>query len=289
MEMCKIKIFKCFILIFLFVVLSGCKSSANHIEDAEMYVKNGDNEKAIQAYTKAINMDPNANLYLYRANLYFTMGWKYYDNAKNDYETVIKIEERNRRDNSHQIIQAKTKLAEIRIKQNADIRLREMILEGVEGISYDGEDIWTTFAIVAQAYAREGLFDIAIRFCSDGLEIKPDDQNLLAIRGFCYRVNEDFNKAIVDYSTAIKYYPNDHELYEGRGNTYSDMNENEKALNDYNIALSLKPNSIYALNNRAIVYLLLDNLDKAIADCNEVLRLDPNNAFAKQILGYIQQ
>ena len=290
------------ILVVCIAIMSSCTSMSKTADDyyaeAEIYKEQGDYEKAIQAYTEVIKRQPDTIYYLTRANMYYEMvnqkfNATYLNNAKSDYEMGIKLAPNTAAGSAlgqEMVKHARTRLSEIKIRQNPNIRSREMVLEGVEGITIQGEEIGTTYSIVALAYAQEKLFDKAINYCTDGLELKPNDQNLLAVRAYCYKEIKKYDKAIADYTTAIELYPNEDGLYEGRGATYLQMeNFDKEALADFNTAIKINPKNIDALNNRGVLYMLNGDFDKAIADCNTVLRMDPNNAGAKKLTAYIQQ
>ena len=276
------------ITLLLVVMSNGCKTASDYYGDGMMYANEGKYEQAIIAYSKAIDKEPDTILYITRANLYYHMvkikfNNDYLNKAKADYEMVIRLEERVRQGNSLRANYARDMVTEIKIRQNPNVRIAQMVLEGVEGLSID-EEIWVTYAKVAMVYAQEKLFRRAIEYCNDGLEIKPDYQNLLATRAHCYIQIKEYNKAIDDYTTAINFNPNDHELYNGRGNVYSMMDDFDKAITEYDIALRINPDHISSLNLRGLAYSFKKDFAKGIADFETVLRLDPNNSLAKQLL-----
>jgi tetratricopeptide (TPR) repeat protein len=58
-------------------------------------------------------------------------------------------------------------------------------------------------------------------------------------RGDAYRVNDQHDKAIADYTRAIVSMPKEPRLYLGRGKSYSSLNETEKAIADFRQAAEL--------------------------------------------------
>ena len=77
-------------------------------------------------------------------------------------------------------------------------------------------------------------------------------------RADAYRVNNEYEKAIADYSRAIEFMPKESRLYLGRGKSYVALNQSEKAIPDFRQAaavadkLHLKRQSEELLNKVAV-------------------------------------
>jgi len=98
--------------------------------------------------------------------------------------------------------------------------------------------------------------------------------------GNAHYENNNFNKAIADYTQAIKLNPHFAEAYYFRGNSYS-LADSDKAIADYTEAIRLNPRYAEAYYNRGWAYCWIEDYDKAIADFEAVLKIEPNNAKAK--------
>jgi tetratricopeptide (TPR) repeat protein len=61
-------------------------------------------------------------------------------------------------------------------------------------------------------------------------------------RADAYRVNNEHEKAITDYTRAIELFPKEPRLYLGRGKSYSAINETEKASADFQKVISMADN-----------------------------------------------
>jgi tetratricopeptide (TPR) repeat protein len=100
--------------------------------------------------------------------------------------------------------------------------------------------------------------------------------------------NNNFDKAIADYTQAIKLNPNFAEAYYFRGNSYS-YNDSDKTIADYTEAIRLNPRYVNAYFSRGNAYFWNKDYDKAIADFEAVLKIEPNNAEARKALENAKQ
>jgi tetratricopeptide (TPR) repeat protein len=122
---------------------------------------------------------------------------------------------------------------------------------------------------------------LALRFVDEAIRLVPDDATAYYYRGLTY-FNNDYDRAIADYSRAIQLNPNFFEAYNDRGNVYMNGKKDyDHAIVDYSSAIRLNPNLAISYNNRGIAYRIKGDYDRAIADYTEAIRLNPNNAMAK--------
>jgi len=103
------------------------------------------------------------------------------------------------------------------------------------------------------------------------------------ISGNAHYKNNNFNKAIADYTEAIKLNPHFAEAYYFRGNSYS-LADSDKAIADWTEATRLNPRYAEAYFNRGRAYFWIEDYDKAIADFETALQIEPNHAEAKKDL-----
>ena len=104
-----------------------------------------------------------------------------------------------------------------------------------------------------------------------------------------YYKNDQYDKAIEDYSKAIAINPNIPEAYNNRGVAYHTSAKLDKAIEDYNKAIALNPNFATAYYNIAGSYSLLgkesvacDSLNKAIEKGYKNLKdIEANTDFDK--------
>jgi tetratricopeptide (TPR) repeat protein len=95
----------------------------------------------------------------------------------------------------------------------------------------------------------------------------------------------EFDKAIVEFSTAIELNPNAAEAYFWRGNVYYNLQKDKEAFVDCNQALNLNPNYVEAYYLRALLYLISEQTDLAIADCSQAIVLQPDYMDAYYLRG----
>jgi tetratricopeptide (TPR) repeat protein len=106
----------------------------------------------------------------------------------------------------------------------------------------------------------------------------------LVARGLLYDDEEEYDKAIADYTEALKLTPNDGATLVLRGNSYDANGAPALAIADYTAAIKLNPDDSSAYFNRATVYEDMGETDKAIADYTKALEIDPDYTEAREAL-----
>jgi len=125
---------------------------------------------------------------------------------------------------------------------------------------------------------------------------EPERNNLVSlggayrIRGTIYVANEDFDRAIKDFSQALSIYPADPALYMARGEAYDKKSEPEKAIADYGSAIEHDPTNVSAYLARGNSYQGSRDYEHAVQDYERVVNLRPSDrqlAIAYVDLGQI--
>lgn len=111
----------------------------------------------------------------------------------------------------------------------------------------------------------------------------------LVMRGLLYDDEEEYEKAIADYTAALKLVPNDHATLVLRGNSHDANGSPQLAIADYTAAIKIAPDDAAAYYNRATVYEELGEKDKAIADYAKALQIDPEYTDAKEALDQLRR
>lgn len=101
----------------------------------------------------------------------------------------------------------------------------------------------------------------------------------LAYRGECYRLMDNWEKALVDFGEALYHLPEDAWTIGSRGETYQEMKRYEEALADFDRALALDEKDDLALTLRGVIYLQMERFEDALADFDRALALDEKNAW----------
>ncbi|MDR0537347.1 MAG: tetratricopeptide repeat protein, partial [Tannerellaceae bacterium] len=117
------------------------------------------------------------------------------------------------------------------------------------------------------------------------IEANPDDAKTYFSRGLFYSMEQEYAKAIADYSKAIELNPDFTNAYYVRGSFYSMEQEYAKAIKDYSKAIELKPDFTDAYYDRGLSYFYLNEYDKAIADYSKAIELNPDFVVAYYFRG----
>ena len=266
------------------------------------YKKKPDYDKAVECFSKAIELQPNFAYAYYERGQIVADIWNKPAEAIPDFEKVLKYDpdshigwfaKGNIEINQNQYdeaINSYTKAKELcpdfdRAYANCGIayyykgNLDKAIAEYTEAIRLEPNDavVYTNRAI---AYYDKGDYNVAIIDCNKALNINPQWVSAYHTRGNAYHAKKDMNKAIADYDEAIRINPKDTKTYNNRGGVYRERNEFDKAIADYSQAIKLDPKYTKAYNNRGNAYCEKGELDKAIADHTEAIRLSPKYADA---------
>lgn len=106
----------------------------------------------------------------------------------------------------------------------------------------------------------------------------------LITRGLLWDDEEEYDKAIADYTEALKLTPNDHATLVLRGNSHDANGSPQLAIADYTAAIKLAPDDAAAYYNRGTVYEELGEKQKAIADYAKAVEIEPDYTDARDAL-----
>ncbi|BCU13437.1 tetratricopeptide repeat protein [Microcystis aeruginosa] len=259
---------------FSFNPVTVAQSSQPNSTTAETYFKQGEDyrnnnqyDKAIAAYTKAIEINPQyAEAYFNRGNVYHDL--KEYDKAIKDYNKAIEINPQyDYAYYNRGIVYSDLKEYDKAIKDyNKAIEINPQNAEAY----YNRGNV----------YLELKEYDKAIKDYNKAIEINPQYAYAYNNRGYVYRELKEYDKAIKDYNKAIEINPQYDYAYYNRGIVYSDLKEYDKAIKDYNKAIEINPQNDYAYNGRGYVYYNLKEYDKAIKDYNKAIEINPQNDYA---------
>ena len=129
-------------------------------------------------------------------------------------------------------------------------------------------------------YILKSENDLAIADFDKAIELELDYAEAYVYRGLAYRRKGEYDLAIADYDRAIELRPDFDEAYFNRGATYADKGEYDLAIANYGKVIELKPDLAEAYNNRGIAYDAKGEYDLAIADFDKAIELEPDDAKA---------
>ncbi|GCL58160.1 tetratricopeptide repeat protein [Microcystis aeruginosa] len=259
---------------FSFNPVTVAQSSQPNSTTAETYFKQGEDyrnnnqyDKAIAAYTKAIEINPQyAEAYKNRGIVYHNL--KEYDKAIKDYNKAIEINPQYADAyNGRGIVYYNLKDYEKAMADyNKAIEINPQLFQ-----AYNNR---------GNVYSDLKEYDKAIKDFNKAIEINPQYAYAYNNRGNGYLELKEYDKAMADYNKALEINPQNADAYNNRGNVYSDLKEYDKAMADYNKAIEINPQYYNAYNNRGIVYSDLKEYDKAIKDFNKAIEINPQNPYA---------
>ncbi len=139
----------------------------------------------------------------------------------------------------------------------------------------------------ADGYIRRGYanklqdqFEKAIADFTEAIKLEPEDTSVWSHRADAYSENKEPDKAIADFTKAIDIDGEYGYGYIGRGNALVEKKEYDKAMKDFDKALDLNPKDSFAIISRGNVFLEKKEYDKAIAEYNEAIEITPNSSYA---------
>jgi tetratricopeptide (TPR) repeat protein len=170
---------------FSFNPVTVAQSSQPNSTTAETYFKQGEDyrnnnqyDKALAAYTKAIEVNPQyAEAYLRRGNVYHDL--KEYDKAIKDYNKAM-----------------------------ADYN---------KALEIELEDVYASYKNRGNVYYNLKEYDKAMADYNKVLEIDPQDAHAYLRRGIVYYDLKEYDKAMADYNKAIEINPQYAMAYNNRG------------------------------------------------------------------------
>lgn len=138
--------------------------------------------------------------------------------------------------------------------------------------------------INAQKFLQSGEFDKAIVELSSAILRSPNNITFYFLRGTARFLKGDFRGANDDYNRVIKAAPNApgiEQIYNNRGVIRHLSGDTNGAFADFNKAISLNPNYAAPYNGRGNILVDKGKLDEAISSFNNAIKLD-----AKPITAY---
>lgn len=135
------------------------------------------------------------------------------------------------------------------------------------------------------AYFKQRQYDKSIYQFAKALELtkRKDDERkfkVLKWRANAFKQNNEFNKAIKDYSDAIHLIPK-HEtikdIYHNRSWSWINTGNYDKVIKDFSSAILIDPEFDASYYGRVYVWYKKADLQRAIIDAKEAVKLNPAN------------
>jgi len=245
-------------------------------ECGEKHYENKDYDKAIEAFSEAIMLDPN-NTLAYRGRGDACRMKRQFDRAINDCNEAIRLDPNYARAFC-------TRGAAYCGKGQYD----QAISDCNEAIRLDPNNA-RAYAFRGDAYQGKGQYDQISDF-SEAIRLDPNYAWAYTKRAEIYKLKGQIDKAISDYNEAIGLNPSA-QAYGGRGEAYMMKGQFDQAISDLSEAIRLNPNDFVSYMSRGLTYRDKGQNDKAIMDFEKVINLGTNEQsteFAKNELREIR-
>lgn len=225
----------------------------NYKRIGRIYTRVGKYDKAIEAYTAAINLSPeDADNYYNRGNVYADL--KEYNMAVEDFTKSIEINPKddkvyNDRGYCYDELGEYPKAVE----------------DYTKAIEYNPQ-LAIAYSNRGRAYFNMEDYQKALNDFIKAIELKPDFANAYNNRGYTYSSMGEYQKAIDDLTKAIEIKPQFPNPYKHMGTLKYECQEYEEALEYLNKAIGLRESYKEAYEIRAKVYHALGEHEKAKKD-----------------------
>ena len=271
-------------------------TAAYHYAQGNNYSDNGDDIKAIANYNKAIEIDPK-DIYSYnnRGLSYINLGK--YESAIADFNKAIELDSNydkpyfNRAlayEDLGQIDDAKQDFQKV-LLLTSDPTLRkytENELKKLQAFNSSAANSSMDHYNNGEKYYQNGDYDKAIVEFTTAIELNPNYIDAYHHRANAYINLGKYDLALADLDEAILLSPDNAFLYHVRGLFYREIGDFGKVLADQNKAISINPQYADAYLERGVAYGNLGDHDKAFVDFNKAIELDPNNPLSFYNRGY---
>jgi len=280
------------LIIFLTVYICSGKennTAEHYFKTGEDFYKTYDFENAINAYNKAIEINPSY------APAYESKGWAM-SKINNPKEMVFCF------DKASEIYRKQINLIKTNIlfKDAQDYFSRGMIYLKEKRSSEALTDFSTAISIdknYIKPYYYRGIINSqyrsnflnAIKDFDKVLDSSPESAEVYYNRGVCYTSLNEHQRAISDYSQCIKLKSNYMFAYINRGNEYQALGDYKNAIADLSKAIEIDPKSAMTYNNRGTFYYYISNYKYAKQDFEKAIKLDPNGMDGKQAINSLKQ
>lgn len=154
-----------------------------------------------------------------------------------------------------------------------------------------GKDLGTVYYNRGLSLRRQNEFDRAIADYTKALQYIPNDSNVYNNRGVAYELKRQFDLAVADYERAMQLAPSDPKPYSNRGDVNRKRGNYKQAIADYSRAISLDPSRSIEHSDLAEVYMLTGQFDLASASAARSVELDRNRSagyFARGLSAFYQ-
>jgi tetratricopeptide (TPR) repeat protein len=212
----------------------------DYLAEAKVYMQSGENDKALDLFTKAIEAAPkDAQRYVYRGSLYSKKG----DVAKAivDFKKAIELNPKD----PEPFGQRGLIFGQMGLYLQAVADLTECLQLSPEGPTAVDAHINRGYA-----YVQLKQLDKALADYNEALRINPRSAIALEYRAGIYFQQSKLKEALAEFNEAVAIQPAIAELRLNRGLVFRKMGQIDRAIEDFNEAIKLNPNYVAAYIDR---------------------------------------
>ena len=273
-------------IIFLILVLSILATTTRAqkgIEDyktlAELYRMQGEYEKAIQTYQKALEIAPqNITLHEKLALLYRER--KMYDEAVAQYKELIELKPEG---NLYRLYLAHTYREGERYQEAITEYEKILKLPNAPGL------ISTSHSKLPALYQEVGILGEKITEYEDRIKENPKNMETYMFLTELYKQKRDYQKVIIICKEGLKENRNDLKLCEILAKTYISKNRYGEALPEYQKLIELRPGYSPYYTQLARCYFKTGQREEAIHTLDKMILLSPEHSQTYSSVGWVYQ
>ena len=259
-----------FFIFFLLTTSVVCaKTTLEWIDEGIQLSNEGKYEEAIEAYDKAIEINPqDTNAWYNKGNDLCNLGK--YEEALNAYDKVIEI--------NPQDVDAWNNKGATFADLNKHIEALECFDKLLEINPQDVKALGNKGIILADLNRHIEALE-----CFDKLlEINPQDVKALGNKGIILADLNRHIEALECFDKLLEINPQNTDAWNNKGASLDDLNRYEEAIYAYDKAIKINPQYVKAWVNKANTLLTLSRHEEAINACNRAINISPQyvNAFA---------
>ena len=248
-----------FVLITAYVV--SAKTAIEWNVEGTNFENEGRYEEAIEAYNKAIEINPqDINAWNCKGNAFSNLGK--YEEANEAYDEAIKI--------NPQFVDIWFNKGNVLCNLT---KYEEAIEAYDEAIKINPQDIdaWNN---KGATFIDLNYYEEALECFNKVIEINPQYIGVWKSKGYIFSNLNRHEEAIECYDKAIEINPQDVDAWNNKGASLDDLNRYEDAIDAYNEVIEINPEYVRAWGNKANTLFALNRHEEAINACNKAIEID---------------
>jgi tetratricopeptide (TPR) repeat protein len=211
-----------------------------YLERIKAYTALDRYDDALNDASMIITLDPSAEHYMRRGNLYFDAFFS----------------------------------QNMRCAPNHDLLLQNALQDMTRAIKINPET-GDFYYRLGKVYTHLEEYEQAVINMTKAIELDPQIADAYGLRGLAYIQLNQFQKALEDANAAIMIDPNDASFFVWRGSAYARLKKNEQAVYDFTAAMQIDPDVTNSYILRGMVYCNMGKYQEALDDITEYMKRRP--------------